>query len=99
MNSSVPSSMVSESGSSLWRDSWHRLQKNHLAVTGGVILLLLAAACVLGPLLSRFGYAEQDLNNTFAPPGSVHLLGTDQLGRDLLVRVLYGGRISLGVGL
>jgi len=88
-----------ESGSSPWRDAWHRLQRNRLAVAGGVTLLLLAAACVFGPLLSRFGYAEQDLNNTFAAPGTTHWLGTDQLGRDLLVRALYGGRISLGVGL
>jgi len=90
---------TAESGSSLWRDAWHRLQRNRLAVAGGVTLLLLAAACVLGPLLSPFSYAEQDLNNTFAAPGATHWLGTDQLGRDLLVRVLYGGRISLGVGL
>ena len=88
-----------EHGSSLWRDAWHRLQRNRLAVAGGMALLLLATACVLGPLLSPFGYAEQDLNNTFAAPGSGHWLGTDQLGRDLLVRMLYGGRISLGVGL
>jgi len=88
-----------ESGSSPWRDAWHRLQRNRLAVAGGVTLLLLAAACVFGPLLSRFGYAEQDLNNTFAAPGTTHWLGTDQLGRDLLVRALSGGRISLGVGL
>ena len=95
-----PSSAAStESGSSLWRDAWHRLQRNQLAVVGGAMLLLLAAACVLGPLISPFGYAEQDLNNTFSTPGSTHWLGTDQLGRDLLVRVLYGGRISLGVGL
>ncbi len=97
--SSVVKSFPTESGSSLWRDAWHRLQRNRLAVAGGVMLLLLAAACGLGPLLSPFGYAEQDLNNTFSAPGSTHWLGTDQLGRDLLVRVLYGGRISLGVGL
>jgi oligopeptide transport system permease protein len=96
----IPSSVApTESGSSPWRDAWHRLQRNRLAVAGGVTLLLLAAACVLGPVLSPFGYAEQDLNNTFAAPDATHWLGTDQLGRDLLVRVLQGGRISLGVGL
>jgi oligopeptide transport system permease protein len=77
-----------ESGSSPWRDAWHRLRRNRLAV-----------ACLLGPLFSPYDYADQNLDNTFAPPGAAHWLGTDQLGRDLLVRVLYGGRISLGVGL
>jgi oligopeptide transport system permease protein len=94
---SVPA--TAERGSSLGRDAWQRLQRNRLAVAGGVLLLLLAAACVLGPMFSAYGYADQNLDNTFAPPSGAHWLGTDQLGRDLLVRVLYGGRISLGVGL
>jgi oligopeptide transport system permease protein len=88
-----------EAGSSPWRDAWHRLRRNRLAVAGGLMLLLLSAACVIGPWFSPYDYADQNLNNTFAPPGGAHWLGTDQLGRDLLVRVLYGGRISLGVGL
>ena len=99
MNSSASSSVVAESGSSPWRDAWHRLRRNRLAVAGGLMLLALTTACLLGPLLSPYGYADQNLDNTFAPPGAAHWLGTDQLGRDLLVRVLYGGRISLGVGL
>ena len=86
-------------GSSPWRDAWRRLRKNRLAIGGGVLLIALAFACVLGPIFSAYGYAEQNLDNTFAPPSGQHWLGTDQLGRDLLVRVLYGGRISLGVGL
>ena len=88
-----------EPGSSLWRDAWHRLQKNRLAVGGGGLLVLLTLACVLGPVFSAYSYEEQNLSNMFAPPGAVHWFGTDQLGRDLLVRLLYGGRISLGVGL
>jgi len=89
----------SEPGSSLGRDAWHRLQKNKLAVFGGGVLLVLTALCVAGPWFSHYTYNEQVLGNAFAPPGSAHWLGTDQLGRDLLVRLLYGGRISLGVGL
>ena len=88
-----------ERGFSPWRDAWHRLQKNRLAVLGGGALVVLALACVLGPVLSAYSYEEQNLSNSFAPPGAAHWLGTDQLGRDLLVRLLYGGRISLGVGL
>jgi oligopeptide transport system permease protein len=100
MSAAVPISLPAiERGSSLGRDAWQRLRRNRLAVAGGALLLLLAAACVLGPVFSAYGYADQNLDNTFAPPSGAHWLGTDQLGRDLLVRVLYGGRISLGVGL
>ena len=101
MNSSSVQSVAPalEQGSSLWRDAWHRLQKNRLAVGGGGLLVLLTLACVLGPLFSAYSYEEQNLSNMFAPPGAAHWFGTDQLGRDLLVRLLYGGRISLGVGL
>jgi oligopeptide transport system permease protein len=88
-----------EAGASLWRDAWHRLAKNKLAVFGGVTLLVLALVCIVGPWLSPYGYEEQNLNNTFAPPGAAHWLGTDQLGRDLLVRLMVGGRISIMVGL
>src|SRR5690606_9114009 len=73
--------------------------KNKLAVTGGVLLIVLAVACVVGPWLSPYGYEENNLANTFSPPSAAHWLGTDQLGRDLLVRLLVGGRISIGVGL
>jgi oligopeptide transport system permease protein len=88
-----------EQGSSLWSDAWHRLQKNRVAIFGASALLLIIAACVLGPLLSPYGYEEQDLSDTFSPPNLEHWLGTDQLGRDLLVRVMTGGRISITVGL
>jgi len=97
MSTPVPS--APEQGSSPWHDAWLRLRRNRLAVTGGAVLLVLTFACIVGPWLSPYDYAEQNLDNSFAAPGAQHWLGTDQLGRDLLVRVLYGGRISLGVGL
>lgn len=88
-----------EQGTSLWKDAWHRLAKNKLAVFGGTVLIGLAIACIVGPWLSPYGYEDNNLNNTFSPPSGAHWLGTDQLGRDLLVRLLVGGRISIGVGL
>ena len=98
---SVPSTLPPglEPGSSLWRDAWHRLQKNRLAVGGGVVLAVLAVLCVAGPWFLRATYQEQNLDLGASAPGAAHWLGTDTLGRDLLVRLLYGGRISLGVGL
>jgi oligopeptide transport system permease protein len=98
--SSAPLATIDvESGHSLWQDAWHRLAKNRLAVAGGVFLVVLALLCVAAPWFLRYGYSEQDLNLGASGPSAAHWLGTDVLGRDLLVRLLYGGRISLGVGL
>ena len=91
--------MAAERGSSLGRDAWHRLRRNRLAVFGGVVSLLFVLACVLGPLVLHLSYQDQNLDLGAAPPSAQHWLGTDTLGRDLLARILYGGRISLMVGL
>ncbi len=104
MNSSatLPADQASaetEAGSSLGRDAWHRLRKNRLALLGGILLIVLSLLCVVGPWFLHFSYQEQNLDLGATPPSGMHWLGTDTLGRDLLVRLLYGGRISLGVGL
>lgn len=88
-----------EKGTSLWHDAWLRLRKNRLAVFGLVALGVIALACFIGPFLSPYGYEEQNLDLGAAAPGRAHWLGTDTLGRDLLVRLLYGGRVSIAVGL
>jgi len=88
-----------EAGRSLWQDAWARLRKNRMAVFGGIALLVIAALSLLGPLLLAYSYEEQNLLLGAAPPSAAHPLGTDKLGRDQLARVLYGGRVSLLVGL
>lgn len=98
MKSVVENSAI-EQGSSPGRDAWHRLQKNRLALAGGIMLIVLAVLCVVGPWLLKATYQEQNLGLGATAPSADHWLGTDTLGRDLLVRLLYGGRISLGVGL
>ena len=88
----------------LWSDAWGRLRKNRLAILGLVLVFLLLFAGIFGPLLAPYPYQVQDLEAVFAggggplPPGSPgHVLGTDQLGRDLLSRLLDGARISVSV--
>ena len=104
MSASVSSTVSSpaaapEEGNSLWRDAWLRLRKNRLAVFGGAALAFVALACFVGPFLSPYGDEEPNLDLGASAPSAAHWLGTDTLGRDLLVRLLYGGRVSLGVGL
>jgi oligopeptide transport system permease protein len=90
-------------GTSLWADAWKRLRRNRLAVASGFVILALAVACVVGPglIAATWGYDEatQDLAYGPQPPSWDHPFGTDFYGRDLLVRVLAGGRVSLSVGL
>jgi oligopeptide transport system permease protein len=87
-------------GRSLWSDARRRLLSNRAAVTAGGILLTLAALVIVGPWLSPYEYDQTDWGMISIPPdlASGHLFGTDSLGRDLFVRTLQGGRISLLVG-
>lgn len=87
-----------EAGHSLWQDAWHRLRKNRLAVISGIVLSVIAVLCLIGPFFAPAPDA-QDLSLYATPPGWQHWFGTDTLGRDLLARVLTGGRLSFAVGL
>jgi oligopeptide transport system permease protein len=85
---------------SLWSDAWARLRRNRMAVAAGVFLLVMSAFAALAPWIP--GLADptaQDLAKGATAPSLAHPFGTDELGRDLFARVLYGGRISLLVGL
>ena len=86
-------------GSSLWKDAWKRLRKNRMAVVSGGILVAVIAFCVVGPWLSSYDPTAQDLEYGAQGPSWAHWFGTDLHGRDLLIRVMYGGRLSLLVGL
>jgi oligopeptide transport system permease protein len=88
-----------EAGHSLWQDAWHRLKQNKMALIGAVFVALLTIACFLAPLIAPKSYEKTDLALGATPPSAAHWLGTDILGRDMLSRVLYGGCISLSVGL
>jgi peptide/nickel transport system permease protein len=89
-------------GRSFWRESLERLSENKLGMAAGGLIALLALIAISAPLLSalvtHYDPARQDLQNNFAFPGRVHWLGTDELGRDTLTRLIWGARISLGIG-
>jgi oligopeptide transport system permease protein len=98
-------------GRSLWRDAARRLLRNKAAVAAMILLAAIALLAVFAPLFSRYSYETIDYNVVTCSPdwwatsaaycnaGGAHWFGTDALGRDLFVRVLYGARISLAVGL
>ncbi len=86
------------SSKSYWQDVRSRLKKDPLAVVGLIIIILVLAMAVFGPMLSSYEYDEQDYMVSNEAPSLEHLFGTDLFGRDIFVRVLYGARISLAVG-
>jgi oligopeptide transport system permease protein len=88
---------AAEEGTSLWRDAWHRLLKNKLALGGGVLIIVLTLLCVFAAFIAP-SPNNQDLSVYASAPSHKHWFGTDTLGRDLFARVLFGGRISLAVG-
>ncbi len=91
---------------SLWKDAWRRLLKNKLAVFGLIVMTIMVVAVIIGPAIIEWatGYtfslipADSALQKSF-PPSFTHPMGTDDAGRDILARVLQGGRISLMVGI
>ena len=82
-----------------WTDAWRRFRRHRLAVASSVVLLVMILAVAFGPLLWHVQINDIDFTAMLQTPSRAHPLGTDDLGQDLLARMLYGGRISLAVGL
>ena len=94
----TPMDVIHEKGSSLWRDAWIKLSKNYLALLGLAVLVLLVVISLLTPWIAPYSYSAQNLDIGATAPSLQHWLGTDVFGRDMLTRIMYGGRISLMVG-
>jgi peptide/nickel transport system permease protein len=82
----------------LWGESWRRFRRHRLAMAGAVMLLIMVVCVLAGPFVYRVPIDEIDFRAKLKGPSWAHPLGTDDLGQDLLARMLYGGRISLAVG-
>ncbi len=88
----------------LWTDAWRRFRRNRLAVGSLAFVLLLITLAVTAPLLEHFGLLQdptaQDVVNSYANPGAAHhIFGTDDLGRDVLSKVIFGSQVSLSIGI
>ena len=80
------------------RGFWKAFARNRLAVLGGIVVICLVTAALLAPVLAPWDPYRPDVKKILDPPSGRHLLGTDQLGRDVLSRMLHGARVSLAVG-
>jgi oligopeptide transport system permease protein len=90
---------IGKSHHSLWGDAIIRLRRNKLAIAGGIIILIIGLTSIIYPFFSRYDFSSQDLLNVLKGPSSLHWLGTDELGRDVFTRLIFGARTSLAVGL
>lgn len=79
------------------RDVWDRYKKNKLAMIGLIFLIIMVVMAIFVPILSKYGFEDQNIALKNAMPSLDHPFGTDKLGRDIFVRVMYGGRISLSI--
>jgi len=88
-------------GRSLWQDAWNRLLRNHAAVVSGIVLIIILLLSFVGPYLAPHSVDEVNWDYIDSPPNFAagYYFGTDQNGRDLLVRTFYGGRVSITIGL
>lgn len=99
MSHPLPPDEPIERGTSLSRDAWLRLRRNKLALVGMIVVGGMIIVALATPWVAPYSYDAQNLDLGAAPPNGHHWFGTDVHGRDLFTRVLYGGRISLLVGL
>jgi peptide/nickel transport system permease protein len=78
---------------------WRQFRRHIPALICIVVLVILVIMCYSAPIIAPYKFAAIDLRHTKQPPSTLHLMGTDDLGRDLFTRILYGGRISLSIGI
>lgn len=90
---------LNQAKTSQMREIWKRLLKNKTAVLGMCVIIALILIAIFADQIAPYGYDEQNYQKVFTPPCKEYLMGTDNLGRDILSRVIYGSRISLQVGL
>jgi len=106
MAGSTPASATAEaraprapSATSPWREAWRRFRRHKMALASLFVLAFMVAAVVVGPLVWRLAINDIDFTARLTTPSLAHPMGTDDLGQDILARMLYGGRISIAVGL
>ena len=89
---------IARPSTTYWHDVWQRFRKDKLAVIGLAIIAVMTLLCVFMPMISPYTYDGADYEHMSEAPSWTHLCGTDQMGRDQFIRIMYGARISLTIG-
>ncbi len=97
-NAEPPLENKPEKSISPWLEAWRTFKKNKIALAGTIIVVFFILIAFLAPLIAPYGINDQNMANRLQPPSAEHWFGTDDFGRDILSRVLFGARISLWVG-
>ena len=92
------SEFITVESKTFFKDTWDRFRKNKLALFGLIFIVIMILCAIIIPMVSPYSFDAQDLANKNSLPSLAHPFGTDKLGRDILVRVMYGARISLAIG-
>ena len=96
--SAISADQIARPSVSYWKDAWRRFRRDNLAVFGLIMIVIISLFAIFGPMLCPYEYDQADFLSIAQWPSKAHWFGTDALGRDLFVRVLYGARISLSIG-
>lgn len=91
--------VIKKKKSGPWREVWRRLKQNKAAMLGLLVMVILILAAIFADYVAPYGYDDQDLMRRFQTPNSQHWFGTDNFGRDIFSRIVYGAQVSLKVGL
>ena len=91
--------VLSTKKKSMGAEKFHAFMKNKLAVAGAVLLIIMILLAAFSPVIAPYGFDEQNYEAARQTPSLSHLAGTDELGRDIFSRILYGGRVSLTIGI
>ena len=89
---------IARPSTTYWHDVWQRFRKDKLAVAGLIVIAIMTVLCIVMPMVSPYTYDTADYLHMNNPPTWEHLCGTDQMGRDQFIRIMYGARISLTIG-
>jgi oligopeptide transport system permease protein len=94
----VGATPIAPEQASLWSDAWRRLRRNRFALIATIYLLILVGVALISTVWTPYRMSEIGVTATYAPPSAAHLLGSDELGRDILSRLMVGAQVSLIVG-